>query len=109
MLGAFSYCKEHDIHLTGPALGRPKKDERRDTTQNFIDECERVEVERRFSLAKRKCGLGLIATKLQEAIAHSVAMSILVLNLRKILCDLLRLLSFLAALRIQKENCYLFS
>lgn len=103
------YCKEHDIHLTGPALGRPKKDESRDTTQNFIDECERVEVERRFSLAKRKCGLGLIATKLQETIAHSVAMSILVLNLRKIQCALLRLLSFLAALHIRRENCYLFS
>lgn len=45
---------------------------------------ERVEVERRFSLAKRKCGLGLIVTRLQEAIAHTVAMSILILNLRKI-------------------------
>ena len=75
------YCKERGIHLTRPALGRPKKDEIRDATQNFIDECERVEVERRFSLAKRKCGLGLIMTKLQDTIAHSVAMSILVLNL----------------------------
>lgn len=46
------YCREHGIHLTGPALGRPKKDENRGAVQNFIDECERVEVERRFSLAK---------------------------------------------------------
>ena len=38
------YCKELGIRLTGPALGRPKKDEIRDVTQNFIDECERVEV-----------------------------------------------------------------
>ena len=78
------YCKEHGIHLAGPALGRPKKEELRDKTEDFIDECERVEVERRFSLAKRKCGLGLIMTKLRQTIAHSVAMSILVLNLRKI-------------------------
>lgn len=32
-----------------------------------------------------------------------------VLNLRKIQCALLRMLSFLAALRIRRENCYLFS
>lgn len=46
------YCREHGIHLTGPALGGPKKDENLGAVQNFIDECERVEVERRFSLAK---------------------------------------------------------
>ncbi len=89
------FCKEHGIRLSGPALGRPKKDEIRNKTQDFLDECERVEVERRFSLAKRKCGLGLIMTRLRETIAHSVAMSILVLNLRKIQCALLRLLAFL--------------
>lgn len=70
------FCKERGIHLAGPALGRPKKDEVRNKTQDFLDECERVEVERRFSLAKRKCGLGLIVTRLQETIAHTVAMSI---------------------------------
>jgi len=89
------FCKEHGIRLSGPALGRPKKDEIRNKTLDFLDECERVEVERRFSLAKRKCGLGLIMTRLRETIAHSVAMSILVLNLRKIQCALLRLLAFL--------------
>lgn len=30
------YCKEHDIHLTGPALGRPKKDEVRNKTRDFL-------------------------------------------------------------------------
>lgn len=88
------YCKEHGIHLSGPALGRPKKDEIRDKTQDFLDECERVEVERRFSLAKRKCGLGLVTTKLRETIAHTVAMSILVLNLRKIQCTLFWVLNY---------------
>ena len=51
-----------------------------------------MEVERRFSLAKRKCGLGLITTRLEPTISHSVAMSIVVLNLRKIQCALLWLL-----------------
>ena len=87
-----AYCKLHHIRLSGPALGRPKKDELRDKKQDYIDECERVEVERRFSLAKRKCGLGLITTRLEPTISHSIAMSILVLNLRKIQCALLWLL-----------------
>lgn len=88
------YCKEHGIYLAGPALGRPKKNEVRNKTQDFLDECERVEVERRLSLAKRKCGLGLVATKLQETIAHTVALSILVLNLRKIQCALFLIARF---------------
>lgn len=98
------YCKEHGIHLTGPALGRPKKEELRDKTQDFIDECERVEVERRFSLAKRKCGLGLIMTKLRQTIAHSVAMSILVLNLRKIQCAFLRFLLIFLQMFLQRRK-----
>lgn len=102
------FCKEHGIRLSGPALGRPKKDEVRNKTQNFLDECERMEVERRFSLAKRKCGLGLIMTKLRETIAHSVALSILVLNLRKIQCALLYLFTFLmrCILPLQKQPLF---
>ena len=71
--------------------GRPKKDVRRDRVQDYQDQCERVEVERRFSLAKRKCGLGLITAKLEETACHCIAISILVLNLRKIQHVLLRL------------------
>lgn len=55
-----------------------------DKKQNYIYECERVEVERRFSLAKRSCGMGLITTRLEETACHCIAMSVLVLNLRKI-------------------------
>jgi hypothetical protein len=87
-----AFCKLHHIRLSGPALGRPKKNDNRDKKQDYRDECERVEVERRFSLSKRKCGLGLIVTKLEETISHSVAMSIVVLNLRKIQHAILQLL-----------------
>ena len=90
-----SYCKERGIRLSGPALGRPRKDEIRDKAQNYLDECERMEVERRFSLAKRKCGMGLVTAKLQETAAHVIAMSILVLNLRKIQCALLQIFAAL--------------
>ena len=47
---------------------------------------------RGFSLAKRKCGMGLVTVKLQETAAHVIVMSVLVLNLRKIQCALLRVL-----------------
>lgn len=87
-----SFCKERGIRLSGPALGRPKKGTQADKKQNYIDECERVEVERRFSLAKRKCGLGLITARLEATACHCIAMSILALNLRKIQRTLWRLL-----------------
>ena len=80
-----SYCKERGIRLSGPALGRPRKDAVVDRKLEYTDICDRVEVERKFSLAKRKCGLGLIMTKLQITTEHVVAMSILLLNLRKVL------------------------
>ena len=79
-----SYCKQHSIRLSGPALGRPKKDAEIDKKQNYIDECERIEVERKFSLAKRKCGMGMIVTRLKETTCHSIAMSVLLLNMRRI-------------------------
>ena len=79
-----SYCKLHGIRLSGPALGRPKKDEQRDRRQTYLDQNERIEVERQFSLAKRKCNLGKVKTKREETVGFTLAMSIVVLNLRKI-------------------------
>ena len=99
-----SYCKERGIRLSGPALGRPRKGDIRDKAQDYLDECERVEVERRFSLAKRKCGMGLVTAKLQETAAHVIAMSVLVLNLRKIPCALLRMLTYLLEILAPKKN-----
>ena len=64
------------------------KDVQPDKKQNYMDECERVEVERRFSLAKRCCGLGLITAGRKETACHCMAMSILLLNLGKIQCAL---------------------
>ena len=99
-----SYCKAHGIRLSGPALGRPKKGETRDKAQDDRDECERVEVERRFSLTKRKCGMGLVTAKLRETAAHVIAMSVLVLNLRKIQHALLRMLAYLLEILAQNKN-----
>lgn len=61
-----AFGKEHNIRFSGPALGRPKKEEQPNKKQNYMDECERVEVERRFSLAKRECNLGLVTARLMD-------------------------------------------
>lgn len=87
-----NYCKLHRIRLSGPALGRPKKDKQRDRRQTYLDQNERIEVERQFSLAKRKCNLGKVKTKLEGTVGFTLAMSIVVLNLRKIQRTLSRLL-----------------
>ena len=104
-----AYCKEHHIRLSGPALGRPKKDAVLDKKQAHMDECERVEVERCFSLAKRKCGMGLVTAKLQETAAHVIAMSIVVLNLRRIQHVLLQLWALLLSWVTPQEKLALFS
>ena len=63
-----------------------------------------MEVERRFSLTKRKCGMGLVTAKLRETAAHVIAMSVLVLNLRKIQRALLRILTYLLEILAQNKN-----
>jgi hypothetical protein len=88
-----AYCKERGIRLSGPALGRPKKEVKPDKVQEYKDICDRIEVERKFSLAKRKCGLGLLMTKLIETTACEIAMSIVVLNLRKIQCTIFEIVA----------------
>ena len=99
-----SYCKARGIRLSGPALGRPQKGEDRNKAQDYRDECERVEVERKFSLGKRKCGMGLVTAKLEETAAHVVALSILLLNLRKIQCAFLQFLDWLLGLLQSREK-----
>lgn len=60
---AEQYSAERKTRLSRPTLSRPKKYEVRDKKQDYIDESKRVEVERKFSLAKRKCGIELTVTK----------------------------------------------
>lgn len=61
----FNYCQEHETRISDLALKRPKKGEPK-ILSTAGDECERVEVERRFSIVKRKCGIGLVIAKLRE-------------------------------------------
>lgn len=79
------YCKEHGIRLSGPALGRPGKDAKIDKKQEYTDNIDRIEVERAFSLGKRCFGLGFIRTKLEATTKGSIALSILAMNIDRLL------------------------
>ncbi len=88
-------------------MGRPKKCEQRNKAQDYPDECQRVEVECKFSLAKRKCGMGMVMAKLKDAASHLIAVSVLVLNLRKIQCIIFQLLGGVV-FRCKSKNGGLF-
>lgn len=85
-----AFCKEHGIRLSGPALGRPKKDPAADKKQEYTDAVDRIEVERSFSLAKRCYGLGLIRTKLDTTTRSSIALSIIAMNVGRLAAFSLR-------------------
>lgn len=78
------YCKERGIHLSGPALGRPKKDPFEDRKIVYADAVDRIEVERKISLAKRCFGLGLIRTKLETTTRSSICLSIIAMNVDRL-------------------------
>ena len=96
-----SYCKSHGIRLSGPALGRPKKNCIVDKKQEYIDAVDRIEAERKFSLAKRCFGLGLIKTKLDTTTMSSVSLSIIAMNV-----DRLMTCSFFAFIRYISESVF---
>ena len=75
-----NFCKDHNITMSGPKVGRPSKD-KKSTKEEYQDNTDRIEVERFFSTEKRCNGAGLIMTKLEETTLSSIAMSVLVTNL----------------------------
>ena len=87
------FCKENGIRLTGPRLGRPKKEElEADRNQAYMDSCERNMVESRFGIGKRRYGLGLIMARLPFTALSEAAMNIFVMNVALLLRTFLRLI-----------------
>lgn len=82
------YCKERRIRLLGPALGRPKKDQQTDKRLEYKDNADRVAVERVFAVAKHSYGLGLIKTKLDTTTRSSIQLSIIAMNLNRLVAVL---------------------
>ena len=85
------YCREHGIRLSGPSLGRPKKNATTDRKTEYEDNADRIAVERAFALAKQKYGLGLVTSRLDETTGSSIALSVIAMNVDRISRSLLRL------------------
>ena len=83
-------CKKWHIRLSGKALGRPKKTPATDKKTEYQDNVDRIEVERKFSLAKRKFGLGLIRTKLENTTKSSILLAIIAMNVDRLTSLLIR-------------------
>ena len=91
-----AYCKERGIRMSGPKLGRPKKEGKAKTTKaEYKDNADRIEVERFFSTEKRVSGGGLIMAKLEETTLAAIALSVFVTNLFAVPTGTLFLLYFM--------------
>lgn len=78
------FCKENGIRISGPKLGRPAKDadiNRKDRKVASQDNSDRIEIERYFSTAKRRNGMGVINKKREDTSLSTIAMSVLVTNI----------------------------
>lgn len=74
-----SYCKSNGIKISGPPLGRKKKDVLYDKENGS----ERNAIEGKFGEGKRKYGLGRIMAKLDDTSESMIGVIILVMNLEK--------------------------
>jgi hypothetical protein len=86
------FCKEHNIHLSGPRLGCLVNDNSYSDKQEQADRAQRNAIEGSFGTGKRRYGLGRIMMKLKETNETSISLIILVMNLEKRLKLLLSLL-----------------
>lgn len=75
------FCKDKHIEISGPKLGRPAEGTPKSSKDEKQDEKDRIEVERFFSLDKRRNGAGLIMTKLSDTTLNTIALTVLVTNL----------------------------
>jgi len=102
-----AYCKEHGIRLSGPRLGRPSKDKQITATQKRTerqDASERNEIEGKFGEGKRRYGLGLISACLQQTSETAISLSLLLMNIGKILRDSFLAFFFIFHPLFSKEN-----
>ena len=83
---ALAFCKEHGIRLSGPALGKPPKNQKlfqKKKKQEYQDICDRNAVEGTFGTAKTAYGLAHVTTRLWETSCCVIAVALLLMNLTK--------------------------
>ncbi len=78
------YCKQHNIRLSGPKLGRPSTNRKEEKKIESRDSAARNAIEGCFGVGKRKYALGRIMMKLAQTSESSIALVILIMNLEKI-------------------------
>ena len=89
-----AFCKEHGIRLSGPALGKPPRDQkltRLAKKQEYRDICDRNVVEGVFGTGKTAYGLGRISVRLEDTSCCVIGMALLLMNLLKGLHSLFHL------------------
>ena len=89
-----AYCKQRNIRLSGPALGKPPKDRaltRQAKALEYQDNCDRNEVEGVFGTGKIAYALGRIAAHLEATTFCTIGVALILMNLTKRLRSLLRL------------------
>ena len=81
-----AYCKSKGIRLSGPRLGRPKKEmDRNEKKLIRQEELERNAIEGKFGQGKRRFSLDCIRAKLAITSGSMIALTFLVMNLEKLL------------------------
>lgn len=86
------FCKKHGIRLSGPPLGRPTEDAELLKEQKKLqhqDELDRIAVEGKFGQGKRRFSLARVMTKLARTSEVSIMVTFMVMNLEKILAEVL--------------------
>ena len=87
-----NYCNSKGIRISGPRLGRPKKGDVTDKTQEYRDSGVRNAVEGKFGIGKIAYGLDRVMAKLKNTAETSISLSFLAMNLVKALFAFLRFL-----------------
>ena len=91
------YCKMKGIRLSGPPLGRPSEEGALLKEQKKLqrqDELDRIAVEGKFGQGKRRFSLARVMTKLARTSEVSIMISFIVMNLEKVLTEVLSFLFF---------------
>jgi len=90
------WCMKHNIRLSGPALGRPRKvteENRSEIERERIfarqDELDRICIEGKFGQSKRRFSLSRVMAKLRITSESVISMVVLVMNLEKLLVKVL--------------------
>lgn len=79
------YCKKNGIKVSGPRLGRPKKDEVVDKSIQYQDNCDRNVVEGKFGESKIAYGLDRVVAKLKETSITVIQIALITMNLSHLL------------------------